>query len=450
MNASRMVITMIRRSYRTKQGLPRTTPNPGIQSRLNVLEDDAEHDFESMADMEMEDVEPDFAEAHQSYDSYKKELTKNKDLLKLRIVARKYFKEVEPSLLTYVEKEQIRYLHESDPLVYTPEQLSQSFPALPHTVRKILKAKWTPKSADRVLKHDQLVIENWKKFKRGELPLEPRLREHVKKFQGRMISLPNKEELEKKFIPPEKTFPKPKSQLYSGIIRSYLDQKKDEAVNNEEARNTDYKIAVDESSEPNDTMEFRSGSGQGELVSNPRFVNETALLTEKESLELRKTRSAKGRKDLVTLNKFFENSVKNIGSTPSIEDRVLMDTYKRKIESDVVKEKSTANDNRLRIENLDSRNEESNSVTVLTETDLQTTVGDYKKPESIKVFDDSKEMGLETYVKSWEKKASQDEHYPETITIPKNKYQKGKLYQLRDCYYDHDGEFLYRVPGLKD
>lgn len=38
--------------------------------------------------------------------------------------------------------------------------------------------------------------------------------------------------------------------------------------------------------------------------------------------------------------------------------------------------------------------------------------------------------------------------YPERITIPQNLLKKGHTYKLNDCYYDDDGEFLYRVPGM--
>lgn len=38
--------------------------------------------------------------------------------------------------------------------------------------------------------------------------------------------------------------------------------------------------------------------------------------------------------------------------------------------------------------------------------------------------------------------------YPERITIPKKIFKKGFTYKLNDCYYDDDGEFLYRVPGM--
>lgn len=34
------------------------------------------------------------------------------------------------------------------------------------------------------------------------------------------------------------------------------------------------------------------------------------------------------------------------------------------------------------------------------------------------------------------------------VYIPKKLYKKGNTYRVEDCYYDSDGEFLYRVPGM--
>lgn len=34
------------------------------------------------------------------------------------------------------------------------------------------------------------------------------------------------------------------------------------------------------------------------------------------------------------------------------------------------------------------------------------------------------------------------------IKIPKHMWKEGATYKLNDCYYDDDGEFLYRVPGM--
>lgn len=38
---------------------------------------------------------------------------------------------------------------------------------------------------------------------------------------------------------------------------------------------------------------------------------------------------------------------------------------------------------------------------------------------------------------------------PDRIRVPANKWQKGCTFKIGDCYYDDDGGFLYRVPGMK-
>lgn len=38
--------------------------------------------------------------------------------------------------------------------------------------------------------------------------------------------------------------------------------------------------------------------------------------------------------------------------------------------------------------------------------------------------------------------------YPEHIKIPKKFLKRGQTYKLNDCFYDSDGTFLYRVPGM--
>ncbi|KOB65826.1 Neugrin [Operophtera brumata] len=40
--------------------------------------------------------------------------------------------------------------------------------------------------------------------------------------------------------------------------------------------------------------------------------------------------------------------------------------------------------------------------------------------------------------------------YPERIRIPKSAYKKGATFKVNDCYYDHDGQFLYRVLGMSN
>lgn len=38
---------------------------------------------------------------------------------------------------------------------------------------------------------------------------------------------------------------------------------------------------------------------------------------------------------------------------------------------------------------------------------------------------------------------------PGRIQVPAKKWKKGCTFKIDDCYYDDDGTFLYRVPGMK-
>lgn len=68
-----------------------------------------------------------------------------------------------------------------------------------------------------------------------------------------------------------------------------------------------------------------------------------------------------------------------------------------------------------------------NEIDLITESKEQTELTDFKQNED-------------------------DEHkvitYPERIRIPKKAYKKGATYKMNDCFYDHDGRFLYRVIGM--
>lgn len=41
-------------------------------------------------------------------------------------------------------------------------------------------------------------------------------------------------------------------------------------------------------------------------------------------------------------------------------------------------------------------------------------------------------------------------HIEMKIHIPKELYKEDAIYKVDDCFYDDQGEFLYRVPGLKN
>ena len=71
-----------------------------------------------------------------------------------------------------------------------------------------------------------------------------------------------------------------------------------------------------------------------------------------------------------------------------------------------------------------------------------------KVQEEMELFHGSqKETGVVEY-KSKSDDPNEIMNYPERIRIPKKAYKKGATYKVNDCFYDHDGKFLYRVLGM--
>lgn len=105
--------------------------DPGIAGRRKLFPDIREPD--EMEDFD--DLESDFSNAHKSHRDHEKELKLMREREKYLIVREKYFKDKWPNFLTWQDKEQIRYLHQTDPEEWTIEKLSEGFPALPEVIQ---------------------------------------------------------------------------------------------------------------------------------------------------------------------------------------------------------------------------------------------------------------------------------------------------------------------------
>ena len=66
------------------------------------------------------------------------------------------------NLLTWDAKEQIKHLSINEPDVWTPERIADSFPITLESCKKLLRSKWTPKTLDQLIEHDEKVMKNWK------------------------------------------------------------------------------------------------------------------------------------------------------------------------------------------------------------------------------------------------------------------------------------------------
>lgn len=105
--------------------------DPGINLRKKALNINEELDD----DMDFDDWETDFSNVHNTHREHVAAIEAELENEKFLIVKQKYFKQNNLNFLTWHDKEQIKYLHDSDPEEWTIEKLSEGFPALPAVVK---------------------------------------------------------------------------------------------------------------------------------------------------------------------------------------------------------------------------------------------------------------------------------------------------------------------------
>ncbi|KOX72480.1 hypothetical protein WN51_01580 [Melipona quadrifasciata] len=419
MNNIRVITFKLLRKYVTK---PRHVV-AGVRGKIRLTKTKNDKGFQhDLEEFDQDDVgvyETDLGDIMDSYTGHNRQIEKDRELLKRRIVRSKYFKEVEPNFLTYVEKDQIKKLHREDPNEWTPERLSESFPALPHTIRKILKAEWEPKSVERILAYDNKVVKNWKQFKTGQLPVNPILEEHLMKFKDRKIILSNREILAEKYMFPKIELPKPKSSFFRSIIT--------DSVGKESMEN---KVLI--SSQDNASTEKKE-----RLVfeTNNDFVNR----------EVHETKSYSTEGDTLVFEEFLKKKLNNPDEIPYEEKVTLVNTYKKYIETKNLKNLSNVSHNTVK----DTDTEEKSVSSTKNPCDRSVVNVTADESESVITRSENENVSLDTYVKERNSYMDADFNYTKHIKIPTNVYKKGMTYRVRDCYYDCDGGFLYRVPGLK-
>lgn len=338
----------------------RRARNPGVDRQMGLLNDDQlKTDLEELD--QIDDV--DFSGVAKSHRQYEKETQQYRERLQSWIVGNKYFKTKQLNFLTWSEKEQIRYLHNFDPEEWTIDKLVESFPADRYTVAKIVKAKWTPRDAGRVQRHDETVRENWEMLKSGRIKnIDDGFAEHLNKFVHRSFQEVQKPKFETKRLYEIQQLPE--GGEFSQIITSckkYADTPVEEQkLLGEEQRavsTPDIPFRA-----PNDDM-FLMGE-----VADRRHKTLRQMKHEQ-------------------------------GTPPAVEE-----SQSQIINTDLVE----------RIEELKVQKHETGAVP------LPEIRGTAAARSEIREF----------------------------VKIPKKLYRKGATYQLDDCFYDDDGEFLYRVPGM--
>lgn len=419
-------------------------PLAGIRKRIDLMEQD-----ESVDSLDAEDVsefEADFMNVGMSHKMHERETRLRKEHLKQQIVVQKYFKEKEPRFLTFAERELIHKLHKFNPDEWTIERLSESFPALPETIQKILRAKWSPKSVEKVIEYDNVVKRNWVKFRAGKLPLNPMLSEHLMKFKDRKIISADRELLAEQFVP-KLEFKKPKSQLFSSIVQTYLDEKQnDTKLLSQENDSSKVADKSDHSENQNSLTASTTTDGSAAI----KTTTEKFALNKEQSLTLRSDEQKfdvsfnKKDKKLLTFDEFIKLKLEDIHKESPEEGITLLNVQRKRVDASQemqTAEAATASDNAV------IYTEDPTLSNIVRQSERDVTIVSKDKDKDFNIITADENL-LNTGIKVWNKKVDTELNYAKPIKIAKQLYKPGMTYRISDCYYDDDGEFLYRVPGV--
>ncbi|XP_012528329.2 uncharacterized protein LOC105831947 [Monomorium pharaonis] len=435
-------IMILCRTYSRKVPL-RKDPLAGIRKRIQLMDHD-----ESVDSFDAEDVsefEADFMNVGISHKMHEREMRIRKERLKQQIVTQKYFKEKEPRFLTFMERELIHKLHKHNPEEWTVEKLSESFPALPETIQRILHAKWSPKSVERVVEYDNVAVQNWEKFRMGKLSLSPALSKHLKKFKDRKIILANRDLLAKQFVP-EVEFKKPKSQLFSSIIKTYLNEKQSDVKLLHQEDNSSGMVDKSDHSESQNLLIATNSSAA--VTNTERFVldkqNESLTLQLHADLQQSDESFDKRKEKLLTFDEFVKTKIEDINKESPEEGITLLNVYKSQMDA---KQEIQTVEVAMASDYATTYAKEDTSSEMVQKSNKDVTIVRKDQDKNFNIIGADDNL-LDTSIKVWNKKVDTELNYAKPIKIAKHLYKPGMTYRISDCYYDDDGEFLYRVPGV--
>ena len=140
------------RKIQNKKWREQKNMNPFVQNvgmarqlkSLNIDQDDPTFKTEHLSDL-FQDFDGTLEGMQERSDRFREQhkvdIKEKKNIEKRRIIQKKvYPKPSNPNLLTWIEKEMIRYLHRMDPEEWSHERLSESFPATTSVIHKVWKS----------------------------------------------------------------------------------------------------------------------------------------------------------------------------------------------------------------------------------------------------------------------------------------------------------------------
>lgn len=117
----------------------RRRTDPGLRKQAKALDPHGSFDEEDYEN------ELDIMKVHKLYNQHQSFRQDHKEFVKMKTVQQKYFKIPQERKLSWSDKEHIRYLHNTDPEMWTFEMISDQFNIDQEVAKRIATAKWIPK-----------------------------------------------------------------------------------------------------------------------------------------------------------------------------------------------------------------------------------------------------------------------------------------------------------------
>eukprot|EP00092_Neocalanus_flemingeri_P007440 GFUD01008036.1.p1 GENE.GFUD01008036.1~~GFUD01008036.1.p1 ORF type:complete len:470 (+),score=147.22 GFUD01008036.1:44-1453(+) len=421
------------RAWETQKSKNPFMRNIGAARQLKGLELDfddptfrTEDISESLGDLELSlEEKRDRSKAFRA--QFKADEEAQKKLAIKKIIQKKVFPQPpNPALLTWMEKEMIRYLHKKDPTEWSIESLAESFPATKEVIHKVLRSK-TLLVKDRIKEYNKEVVNNWKLLSKGQLQLEPQYEKHLKSG-NRNLSLSSGEKNlaeQEIWVNFENSLALPKPAIqgeFASIIINYND-----------------KIAKDKenkSVEVQEMMEMQSLFGENTIPGTP-LVNEVSVYTDTALIASNINLSREKHMDVEKFRELYLKNDNKKKKKNSEDPNPFREKYLEWVNKEDAKSKYAA------------KNVDKIEATEVSKIDKESLFS-YEVAEKEEVDVRISETG-QTYI--FDPEAGYKQPYvspenPDFIEIPEEMKHKYKFYQLGDSFYDMNGEFIYRVPGL--
>ncbi|CAN8032859.1 unnamed protein product [Ixodes persulcatus] len=358
-----------------------------------------------------EDVEDVLNRPEEYYDRHQEELRWQKRKAKKSIILRKYFKvPPETNLLTWAAKQQIHHLHTLDPEEWSPERIAECFPISAQGARKLLKTQFLEATPERIREHDLGVSLKWKALKEGrfddgispvtrQLYLEGKLSEDHSYGNSSLPTPPPTDATSRQLCVQSRYNRKPGE--FSRLISGYLHLK-----DKEEASDADV---------PKREMPYED-----------RHLKDLESATTLKSLKRHGSH--------VRFQEYKDAALERIGSDPEIEGEWSKWLQERGVNPQ-------ASEDVVDVPHAEAFVESSAPVSEI-------------QPGSVdEMFEIYRDRTLE---RTLPENARKDLEYPLTgeapferqIKIPPRLKKKNaaSMYRVGKCYYDEDGEILFKVP----